>query len=139
MLPHPFFSINRYRVFRHLRWVEVKVEEVDTDVKMLRWSVDVNCGSGICRALATLANEVQVFKVLCSSATLVAASSSMYNSIMCTYPSAETDKVHALIAAAEGKGSPMNNPNITRRRAPADSLKFTEIMDHRRSIYHSYR
>jgi hypothetical protein len=140
MLPHPFFSINRYRVFRHLPWVEVKVEYVDTDVKTLRWSVGVKCGlSGICRALATLANEGPVFKVLCSSATLTAASSSMYKSIMCTYPSAETHKMYALIDAVEGKGLLMNNPNTTRRRAPADSLKFTENMDHRRSIYHSYR
>jgi hypothetical protein len=32
------------------------------------------------------------------------------------------------IDAVEGKGLSMNNPNTTRRRAPADLLKFTEIM-----------
>jgi hypothetical protein len=59
ILAHPLFSISRYRVSRHLRSAEVKVDEVDIDVKTLRWSVGVECGlSGICRALATLANKV---------------------------------------------------------------------------------
>jgi hypothetical protein len=36
--------------------------------------------------------------------------------------------MHALIHPAEGKRLLMNNPNTTRRRAPEDSLKFTEFM-----------
>jgi hypothetical protein len=127
-------------VFRHLRCVEVKVEDVDTDVGTLRWSIGVKCGlSGICRALASLANKVQV-PVLCRhSARLAATSSPTHTSTMCTYPSVETDQMHALIHPAEGKRLLMNNPIIIRRRAPEDSLKFTEFMNHRRCIYHSYR
>lgn len=133
ILAHLFFSISRYRVSRHLRWVEVKIEDVDTDVKTLRRSLGVECGLS-----GSLANEVPIL-VLCPSARLAATSSPTHTSTMCTYPSAETDQMHALIHPAEGKRLLMNNPNITRRRAPEDSLKFTEFMNHRRCIYHSYR